>query len=292
MGETSVKKSAVAFVEKPETRETALKVKDFLEKRGRPCLLLSLTEKNFDIDFSGFSLVVTLGGDGTVLFAARRCASMGIPVFPVNFGKFGFIAGIPRNDWERLLSDYLEGRADISKRLMLEVKVVRDGVEIFSSSGLNDCVIGCAGISKIVALEVSMGKISLGEYRADGIIIATPTGSTAYSAAAGGPIVDPGLDAFVVNPVCAFSLSSRPLVIPSCEDIRIRIPSGQASELVLTVDGQEALTLQADDRVLVKQYGFKAQIISYTKEVFYDALKNKLSWSGSWEITEGSRKKG
>lgn len=286
MERDSIRKAAVAFVEKPETRETAFKVRDFLLAKGYGCTLVSLTEKNFDIDFSGFSLVITLGGDGTVLFAARRCAAMEIPVFPINFGKFGFIAGIPKNNWVIPLTDYIEGRAEISRRLMLEVRVVRNGDDVFVSSGLNDCVIGCAGISKIVTLDVSMGKIPLGQYKADGIIIATPTGSTAYSAAAGGPIVDPGLDAFVVNPVCAFSLSSRPLVLPSSEVIKIRIPENQASELVLTVDGQEALTLQREDKIYIKQYNFKAGIISYSKDVFYEALKTKLSWSGSYGVIE------
>ena len=149
------------------------------------------------------------------MFAARHCACKKIPIFPVNLGSFGFIAGIQPEAWEKALFDYMEGKKHSDSRMLLNARVVRNGQTLFSSDALNDAVISGSGLGKIVKLEVLFNGITFGTYKADGVIISTPTGSTAYSAASGGPILAPDLSAFVLTPICSFSLSNRPIVLPS-----------------------------------------------------------------------------
>ena len=131
--------------------------------------------------FEGYDVAITLGGDGTVLFAARYCSSLHIPVFPVNLGEFGFIAGIEKNEWEQHLVDFIEGRSESVERMLLEARVEREGRTVFVSNALNDAVVSGSGIAKIVKLEVLFNSLSFGTYKADGIIVSTPTGSTSYN---------------------------------------------------------------------------------------------------------------
>ena len=237
-----------------------------------------LNEKNiYDIAFS-------LGGDGTVLFAARTMAPYGTPVFPVNLGTLGFIAAIHPDQWSRVFNSWLNGDICLSKRLMLEARVARDNKIIFKSNCLNDIVITASGIAKIIRLKVSSGNdesagfMSLGQYRSDGLILATPTGSTAYSVAAGGPIVDPEMDAMILNPICPFTLSNRPMVLPASQTVMIEVEEEQRSEVHLTIDGQVMEPLYPGDIVHVSRSPWPAVLIASDRSVFYHALRTKLSW--------------
>jgi NAD+ kinase len=232
--------------------------------------------KVYDIAFS-------LGGDGTVLFVARLMAPLGVPVFPINLGTLGFIAAVHPEDWVKVFDLWRSNEACLSKRLMLEARVVRKGKDIFRLNCLNDIVISSSGNAKIIRLHVfSCAKesgelMSLGQYRSDGLIMATPTGSTAYSVAAGGPILDPEMEAFILNPVCPFTLSYRPMVLPATETLMVEVEEGQRSDVLLTVDGQETKPLKQGDRVFVSQTR-QAILIASDRSVFYNALKTKLSW--------------
>lgn len=230
--------------------------------------------------FYGYDFVITMGGDGTVLFAARGCAPLGIPIFPVNFGSFGFIASVQRGDWKKELDEFLNGESVIDERSMLGADLVRGGQRRLSATGLNDIVICGKTAAHTISFNVLYDKVPLGEIKADGIIISTATGSTAYSASAGGPIIDPGLDAMVLTLMNAFSLSSRPLVLSPAGQLEIEILPSRISDVVISVDGQIPVDLHVGDVIRIKQIDAKAKLIGCTKEKFYNALRSKLNWSG------------
>ena len=230
--------------------------------------------------FYGYDFVITMGGDGTVLFAARGCAPLGIPIFPVNFGSFGFIASVQRGEWKKELDEFLNGESVIDERSMLGADLVRGGQRRLSATGLNDIVICGKTAAHTISFNVLYDKVPLGEIKADGIIISTATGSTAYSASAGGPIIDPGLDAMVLTLMNAFSLSSRPLVLSPAGQLEIEILPSRISDVVISVDGQIPVDLHVGDVIRIKQIDAKAKLIGCTKEKFYNALRSKLNWSG------------
>ena len=227
-----------------------------------------------------YDIVFSLGGDGTVLFAARELASHGVPILPINLGTLGFIASVHRDDWRCSFDEWLEGKASVSERLMLDVRVERLGCELHSFSCLNDAVVSAGGISKIIRLDATMDSIRLGRYRADGLIVATPTGSTAYSVAAGGPILDPEMEAIILNPVCPFTLSNRPIVIPAEGDLTITVETEQRSAVILTIDGQIVVSLEPGDALIVRKASRKAILVASDRGDFFTALRSKLNWSG------------
>ncbi len=230
--------------------------------------------------FEGTDLALSFGGDGTLLYCARLLAGKDIPILAVNLGDFGFITEISRNEWIDAFEKFAAGKLGISHRMMLQVSVRRGGVEDCHFLGLNDAVIGSTGISRIIRLNVFLADVAVGRYRADGVIVATPTGSTAYSMAAGGPIVHPEMEAFVLNPICPFTLSNRPLVIPGHEVLQIEVEEKQRTDAILTVDGQEAYPLQPRDRVIFSRAQAKSLIIRSDKRDFYRVLGAKLNWGG------------
>ncbi|MDR0403615.1 MAG: NAD(+)/NADH kinase [Treponema sp.] len=257
-----------------------------LEKRDYQALAFSFDGKpNFSLPGADFDLGMSLGGDGTVLFAARALAPMGVPVMPVNLGTLGFIAAVLPEKWEEAFTGWEAGRAAISRRLMLEIKVERRGGTEFELSCLNDAVISASGIAKLIRLDVQTEtedgrRIELGSFRSDGLIVATPTGSTGYSVAAGGPIVDPEMEMVIINPICPFTLSNRPVVAPSNERVITFVEAEQRSAVLLTVDGQITKPLEPEDRIIIRQAPYKACLIASSREMFYQALRTKLGWSG------------
>ena len=162
---------------------------------------------------------------------------------------------------------------------MIQVQVWRKEACVFQSAALNEAVVSGSGISKILNLDIRLKQAGLGSYRADGIIVSTPTGSTAYSMAAGGPILSPDMDALILNPICPFSLSHRPLVLPGWEVVHAGIGT-QRTGVLLTVDGQIEFALETDDEVRIQAAPFRAQILGPHHRNFYDVLKTKLNWAG------------
>ncbi|MDR1239764.1 MAG: NAD(+)/NADH kinase [Treponema sp.] len=245
-----------------------------------------------------YDLAFSLGGDGTVLGAARAMAPLGVPIIPVNLGTLGFIAEVPPGDWSAVLDQVIAGTAGVSRRLMLEAVVERGNKTIKTASCLNETVISSSGIAKLVRLQVRLetlspgGFIRLGQYRSDGLIAATPTGSTAYSMAAGGPILDPELEALIINPVCPFTLSHRSLVLPSTEPVIIEIEAEQRSGVLLTLDGQETETLEPGDRIRIRRAPWQALLVYSERNVFYRALSAKLNWSGVYQNEGGGSRDG
>lgn len=265
---------------KDESLILANEINRFLSEKGFKSDLFNFDGFCENVSFQGYDFVLTLGGDGTVLFAARNAVKLGIPVFPVNLGQFGFIASVQPGEWKSELETFLSGDAFIEKRAMLDVKVFRDSKVIYSSLGLNDVVISAKRGAATVSLSVDYDNVHLCKLKSDGVIVSTSTGSTAYSAAAGGPIVDPHLSAFVLTPVNSFSLSSRPIVLSPDGDLSIKVEQSRAKEICITVDGQEAELLKPEDRIFVSKYEKKVQLVCATREKFYNALRSKLNWSG------------
>jgi NAD+ kinase len=232
------------------------------------------TEKNH------YSFAITLGGDGTVLFAARICAPYNIPVFAINFGQFGFIAGIQVDKWQQDLQLYLEGKSKLVERSLVCAELHRNNQILFSSTALNDVVVTGNGAARIISLDVTANNNSLGHFKADGVIVATSTGSTAYSAAAGGPIVDPSMDVLILSTICAFSLSNRPLVLPSWSELEIKVLPSRGAQVCITCDGQVAFDVEEDDIIKIRKANKNLTLIGCDSNVFYGALRSKLNWSG------------
>ncbi|MGP1594770.1 MAG: NAD(+)/NADH kinase [Treponema sp.] len=233
-----------------------------------------------------YDLAVSLGGDGTVLFTARYCAPKGIPVFPINLGAFGFIAGIDSSAWKEMLTDFLTDKAESYERMLLSVSMFRNKVCFNSFNALNDIVVSGGGIAKLIDLAVSFNGISFGTYRADGVIVSSPTGSTAYSAASGGPIMDPSVSAFVLTPISAFSLSNRPIVLPASGTMCIEVLQNRRKDAIVSIDGQELVALCEGDTIEVKMSEHRVKLAGCSPAAFYSALRSKLAWSGCSSHTE------
>ena len=231
-------------------------------------------------EISGFDLVISLGGDGTVLFSARSAVSAGVPLLPFNLGRLGFIAGFQRSEWPAVLVAWHEDKLALSERMMLEIELFRSNLPCERFLALNDGVVSGQGIAKVISLGVKVAGTSLGTYRSDGVIVATPTGSTAYSLAAGGPVLYPEMPAMILNPICPFTLWNRPLVVPESEKIEIEVKEGKRTGFLLTVDGQGTASLAPGDRVTFVGALRRALIYAPRKQAFYEVLRTKLSWSG------------
>jgi Predicted sugar kinase len=224
-------------------------------------------------------LVISLGGDGTALYAARVAAPHGVPVLPINLGHLGFIAEIGSSDWPEAIDAWAAGRLPVSERLMLFVEAWRGEKSVASYWAMNDATISAQGIAKLIGFGMGVGGSSLVRYRADGAIVATPTGSTAYNLAAGGPVLNPEMEALIVNPICPFTLSNRPLVVRSDEAVELSIEEGQRAGVMLTIDGQETFPLRGGDRIVARGAPRKALFYVSERFEFYSLLRSKLAWN-------------
>lgn len=276
-----IKKSLIVVNSfKEESKALGAEIQAYLRNLGIQADIFVFNGFSEQYPFYGYDFVITMGGDGTVLFAARGCAPLGIPIFPVNFGSFGFIASVQRDEWRKELDDFLAGKAVVDERGMIRADLVRGGQRRLSATGLNDVVICGKTAAHTISFNVMYDKVPLGEIKADGIIISTATGSTAYSASAGGPIIDPDLDVMVLTLMNAFSLSSRPLALSPDGQLEIEILPSRISDVVISVDGQIPVDLHVGDVIRINQTAHKARLIGCTKEKFYNALRSKLNWSG------------
>lgn len=236
------------------------------------------------LEEAGFDIAFSLGGDGTVLFTARTVSCYGTPIIPVNIGTLGFIASVLPADWKKVFADWRDGKAAVSARLMLDVRVERAGKAVYALSGLNDAVISASGIAKTIRLEAWTNNEHIGSYRSDGLIAATPTGSTAYSSSAGGPILDPEIEAVILNPICPFMQLYRPAVLPAEYPITIRVGTEQRSGVLLTVDGQLTEELEPGDLVIIRKSCHKALLAGCGRDAFYKALRNKLAFLSGGDL--------
>jgi NAD+ kinase len=226
---------------------------------------------------AGCDLAIVLGGDGTLLSAARAVGNLGIPLLAVNLGGLGFLTTVSTDDLFPELERALAGEHKYTRRRMLRATLVRKGTAVAEYQALNDVVIAKSSIARIVDLEAWAGDNFVCEYKADGLIISTPTGSTAYSLAAGGPIIYPRVNAICLTPICPHTLTNRPVIIPS--DMAIRVVSKAAEEgSYLTVDGQVGSPLEVGDAVECRVADFDILLIRSPDRTFFDVLRQKLKW--------------
>ena len=223
-------------------------------------------------------LVIVLGGDGTLLSAARASIGHEVPIFAVNLGGLGFLTAIQVEDLYPQLELALRGALQTEQRLMLRAEIKRHGEIVATYDGLNDLVLAKTEIARIIDLEVYLDGNFVCVYKADGLILASPTGSTAYSLSAGGPIVLPTVHAISMTPICPHTLTNRPVIVPDSSVIEIGV-RGEGSTY-LTIDGQIGKLLQSGDRVVCRKSQFCTRLIRPADLLFFDVLREKLKWGG------------
>ncbi len=221
-----------------------------------------------------FALV--LGGDGTLLSAARSVAHEGVPILAVNLGSLGFLTEIPLNELYVALEAVDQGQCPAEERSVLDCHLMRNSDCIAQNFALNDVVVNKSAISRLVEFDLYIDGNFVFQYKADGVIIATPTGSTAYSLAAGGPVLMPSVDAFVVTPVCPHSLTHRPLVVTETSQIELQVETGE-EQAFLSIDGQVGVPVEQGDRVVCQRAAHKVKLLR-VRRTFFDVLRSKLKW--------------
>jgi NAD+ kinase len=223
--------------------------------------------------------ILVLGGDGTFLSAARLVGTRTIPLLGVKFGEVGFLAITLEAHLQEVLAKVFKGEYRIHERARLNIRLVRGDTVLANEDVLNDMVINKSALSRLASCAVYLDDVYLTTFRADGLIVATPTGSTAYSLAAGGPVVHPAVPSIILTPICPFTLTNRPLLIPDTTSIEIRLEDSP-EDIVLTLDGQEGYDMDPRDRIFVSKSPHAVQMISFEPDSYYRVLKTRLHWSG------------
>jgi len=230
---------------------------------------------------SDVNWVVVLGGDGTLLGAARRVGRYGVPMLGVNLGGLGFLTCIPLDRLYPVVETMIQGGLDMETRVMLETKVLRDASEVIQFQVLNDVVINKSTLARIIDLDVTINDNFLTTFRADGLIISTPTGSTAYNLSAGGPILYPTSESFVLTPICPFTLTNRPIIVPDKAVIDIKLGKESEETVILTFDGQVGFDLHHEDLVIIRKSDGKITLFKSPDHSYFEILRTKLMWGGT-----------
>lgn len=262
---------SVGIVVKPnhaEALETAQELSIWLGERQ-----ISAIQK----DFKNVDLAVVLGGDGTMISAARLLQNLDVPVLGINYGSLGYITEFRIEELYDALDAVLIGDYELDKRVTLDVTHICNGKEKSKNRVLNDVVINKAALARIIGIEATLDGLYVNQFRADGLIVSTPTGSTAYNLSAGGPIVFPSMNAVVITPICPFTLSNRPIVVPDSAEIELRLKTAN-EEVALTLDGQIGFELTTQDVIKVSKSKTTLNLIKPHNRNYFDVLRNKLKW--------------
>ena len=283
----------VGVVVKPNHKEawaTACELSGWLEQRGID--LIGSLHENIEKSDTGkcgieavetqefqsrADLIVVLGGDGTMISTARLTGKREVSVLGINYGSLGYLTEFRIEEMLPALESILEGNYEIDRRVMLDVEHLRDGEKLASGRVLNDVVINKAALARIIEIEVKLNNLFVNSFRADGLIVSTPTGSTAYNLSAGGPILYPSMNAVVLTPICPFTLTNRPIVVPDEDEIEIKLKS-EIEGVVLTLDGQVGHQVKADDRILIRKSATTFNLVQPPNRNYFDVLRNKLKW--------------
>ena len=268
-----------------EALDTAVELAHWLRRRDLEVALeQTILELHADLQAETFDrtgsydLVVVLGGDGTLLSVARNLADS-IPILGVNMGKLGFLTEVPRSELYPSIMKFLEGDYTVEERALLDVTLQRASGEKVSYRVLNDAVINKSALARIIELGATVDGHDVATYRSDGLIISTPTGSTAYNLAAGGPILHPLLPVVVVTPICPHTLTLRPIVVPDSASVDIKLETSH-EEVYLTLDGQEGTQIEYGDTISLRRSDDVVRLIKSSDRTFYDSLRDKLRWGG------------
>lgn len=271
--------------EKPQAVKIAQELFFWLSRKGikvyytpEDAALLERPERGLEEQqlMEAADLMISLGGDGTLLNTARITGASEKPILGVNLGKFGFLVPIEPKDIYESLEKVLAGKCLLDKRMLLKSTLYRNGEAINVAYGLNDVVVSKAGFSRMIRLATYVADEYVNNFPADGIIVSSPTGSTGYSLSAGGPIVSPRLDVIIITPICPHTLYTRPMIVSPEEEVRIVLEEG-ACGAILTIDGQVDFTMERGDQVVVEESPYRVTLIRFQGRTFYDVVRNKLS---------------
>jgi len=272
------KKVDIFTKQSEEAKEFSKELKAWLESKSiQSNIFENLSDLEKEENLKGTDLLVVVGGDGSLLITARRVAKFQIPIIGINLGRLGFLTEINKDDAFKELETILSKPLCISKRMMLRVSLFREGNKILEADVLNDVVINKAILARIVDVSVYVGDRYITTYNGDGIIVSTPNGSTAYALSAGGPIVYPMMEVFVLVPICPHTLTDRPIILPTLELITIKMVSKE-KDAWLTLDGQEGTQIFYGDEIVVKQSPYYAHIVRTPYKNYFDILREKLNW--------------
>ena len=270
----------------PKAQKAAKQLAKWLSVRGKQVLLDSDTAAAINMPGheradmpSRVEMLIVLGGDGTLLSAARLVADAraDVPIFGVNLGNLGFMAELSLDEMYDNIEKAMAGKLQTEDRMMLTASVIRDGKRVAQYRVLNDAVINKGALARMVELRVSVNNGHLTTLRADGLIVATPTGSTAYSLSAGGPIIHPTIHCFVVTPICPHTLSNRPIALPDNVVVTVCLMS-QSEDVALTLDGQVGCPLEPNDVVEIKKSRSRMKLIKHPTKSYFEILRTKLKW--------------
>ncbi len=283
----------VGVVVKPNHKEawaTACELSDWLKKRrinliskpreeneksnAEACGIETVETEKFQSDAD---LIVVLGGDGTMISTARLIGNREVLVLGINYGSLGYLTEFRIEEMFGALEAILEGNYAIDRRVMLEVEHFRDGEVLENGRVLNDVVINKAALARIIEIEVELDNLFVNSFRADGLIVSTPTGSTAYNLSAGGPIIYPSMNAVVLTPICPFTLTNRPIVVPDTAAINLHLKN-ENEGVVITLDGQIGYQMKTGDTVLIRKSPTNFNLVQPPNRNYFDVLRNKLKW--------------
>src|SRR5215472_8453960 len=280
------KASIIAKQSKPELGRVAGEVTGWLRSHGYSVIVDAVTREfcpecqvvdRETVAQEHPDFVVVLGGDGTLLSVARCVAAAGIPILGVNLGSLGFLTEIKQEDIAQALADIDAGRYELTTRSMIRCQVLRGGTCVAQYDALNDIVTNQQAVARITEFEVRVNDTFVADYKADGMIVSTPTGSTAYSLAAGGPILAPDVPGFVITPVAPHALTNRPLVVQDTAEIELRVAVTR-EQAYLTIDGQLGSPLEEGDVVVCKKSEFQVKLFKLPDRSFFHVLRTKLKW--------------
>lgn len=279
--------STAGIVVKPNHREaweSACELADWFSERGvsmvaepRQEAEIAGLESEITERFKGADLIVVLGGDGTMISAARLIGSNEPLVLGVNYGGLGYLTEQRIEEMIPSVEAVLEGNYKVERRVMLEAEHIRGGEKLARGRVLNDVVINKSALARIIEIEVELNELHVNCFRADGLIVSTPTGSTAYNLSAGGPIVYPTMNAVVITPICPFTLTNRPIVMPDDSEINLILNEG-SEDVVLTLDGQIGHEMRAGDSVRIRKSETTFNMVQSPNRNYFDVLRNKLKW--------------
>ncbi len=226
----------------------------------------------------GTEFILVLGGDGTILSVARHYGRLGLPILGVNMGGLGFLTEITLEDLYPCLEEhFLPGKFEVDERMVLSVSLIREGETVWRENVLNDAVINKGALARIAELTTWIDKEYLATFRADGLIVSTPTGSTAYTLSAGGPIAYPTLGTIILLPICPHTLSNRPIILPETVTVAVTIQE-KVQDLYLTLDGQVGRALKAEDRLEVRSGDYHVKLVKHPRRSHFEILRTKLGW--------------
>jgi NAD+ kinase len=275
--------NSVGIVVKPnhnEARVTASELSAWLAKNGISMAgepVAAGEARRQDDKLANADLIVVLGGDGTMISASRMIGDAETPVLGVNHGSLGYLTDFRIEEMFPALESIIAGEYEVDRRVMLDAELFRKGKCVAGGRVLNDVVINKAALARIIDIDVNLDGLFVNKFRADGLIVATPTGSTAYNLSAGGPIIYPSMNAVVLTPICPFTLTNRPLVVPDTAEIELTLLN-ENEGVILSLDGQTGFPMKAGDRVLISKSRVTFNLVQPANRNYFDVLRDKLKW--------------